>query len=97
MLGTEPSWYTITAWSVIFCKGLIFIVQQERRDDIKDEVFTMEEPLTVMIMATMLLVKTKDFLTFFTADKDLFPEWSVNEGHSRDQNDGQNQEHKSKK
>ena len=65
--------------SNFFCKGLIFIVQLERRDGIIDEVFYYGRTInrsksTVMIMAIMLLVKTKYFLTSFTVDKDLFPE-----------------------
>ena len=57
--------------------------------------FTMDEPFTEVKVQSYYYgncvngktFNFKNFLTFFTADKDLSPELSVNEGHSREQND----------
>lgn len=53
----------------------------------------MEEPFTIikttiMIMETVLVILKLNLLTFVAADKDPASEWSVNEGHSGNQNDG---------
>ena len=41
-----------------------------------------------MLLMNGIMKYGKYFLTFFTADEDLSPEWSANEGHSWNQNDG---------
>ena len=52
----------------------------------------MEEPFTIitttiMIMETVLVMKLNR-LTFVAADKEMTPEWSVDDRYSGNQNDG---------